>query len=52
MTITRTTATNQGIDLGGVDAARADGNLVPDQSANLKARNYENNTTTETQHDE
>jgi hypothetical protein len=52
MTIARTTATNQGIEQGGVDAPRADGDLVPDQSAFLNARKTKNNTTTETQHDE
>ena len=52
MTITRSTATKQSIERGGFDVLRVDGNLVPDQSAFLKARNYENNTTKETQQDD
>lgn len=51
MANTPTTATNQSIGRGGFDVPRVDGDLVPDQSAILKARNYENNTTMETQHD-
>lgn len=52
MTITMTTATKQSTGRGGFGVPRVDGNLVPDQSANLKTRNYENNTTTETQQDD